>query len=81
MIKTTIRDEKLKYNSNREAAKTSALSSGKKYKYKYLKGEKMLPSYKSRAIKFYFFFFTKSFWNTNKINWKPRRRAIEEQGK
>ena len=30
--------------SNREAAKVSALSSGKPYKYKYLTGEDILPS-------------------------------------
>ena len=31
-----IRDEKLQYDINREAAKTSALSSGKVDKYEYL---------------------------------------------
>ena len=39
-----IRDEKLRYNINREAAKISALSSGKIDKYKSLTGEYMLPS-------------------------------------
>ena len=34
-----IRDERLKYNINREAAKTSALSSGKIEQYEYLTGE------------------------------------------
>ena len=33
-----IRDEKLQYDINREAAKTSALSSGKNDKYEYLTG-------------------------------------------
>ena len=33
-----IKDEKLQYNINREAAKISALSSGKIDKYEYLKG-------------------------------------------
>ena len=33
-----IRDEKLQYDINREAAKTSALSSGKVDKYEYLIG-------------------------------------------
>ena len=39
-------DEKLKYGINREAAKISALSSGKIDKYEYLTGEEMLPSNK-----------------------------------
>ena len=34
-----IRDEKLQYNIDREAAKISALSSGKSGKYEYLTGE------------------------------------------
>ena len=38
-----IRDEKLQDNINREAAKISALSSRKIYKYQYLTGEKLLP--------------------------------------
>ena len=38
------RDEKLQYDINREAAKISALSSGKIDKYEYLTSEKMLPS-------------------------------------
>ena len=37
--KDQIRDEKLAYNINREAAKISALSSGKLGKYEYLTGE------------------------------------------
>ena len=35
-IENMIRDEKLQYNINREAAKISALSSGKIDKYEYL---------------------------------------------
>ena len=34
-----VRDEKLQYNINREAAEISALSSGKIDKYDYLTGE------------------------------------------
>ena len=37
--KNKIRDEKLQYNINREAAKISALSSGKIDKQEYLTGE------------------------------------------
>ena len=43
-IDDKIRDEKLQYNVNREAAKTSALSSGKIDKHGYLTGEEILPS-------------------------------------
>ena len=43
-IDNKIRDEKLKYDINREAAKTPALSSGKTDKYEYLTGEEILPS-------------------------------------
>ena len=43
-INDQIRDEKLQYDINREAAKTSALSSGKIHKYEYLSGEDILPS-------------------------------------
>ena len=38
-INDQIRNEKLRYNINREAAKISALSSGKIHKYEYLTGE------------------------------------------
>ena len=37
-INVQIKDENLQYNINREAAKISALSSGKLHKYKYLTG-------------------------------------------
>ena len=43
-IEDRIRDEKLQYNMNREAAKISTLSSGKINKYEYLTGEEILPS-------------------------------------
>ena len=39
-----IEDEKLQYDINREAAKISALSSGKIDKYEYLTGKEILPS-------------------------------------
>ena len=41
-INDRIRDEKLQYDINREAAKISALSSGKIRKYEYLAGEDIL---------------------------------------
>ena len=43
-INDRIRDEKLKYNINREAVKKSALPSGKIHKYEYVAGEDILPS-------------------------------------
>ena len=45
-----IRDEKLQYDINREAAKISALSSGKIHKYEYLTGEDILPSNQQQII-------------------------------
>ena len=42
-IDDKIRDEKFKYDINREAAKISAISSGKIDKYEYLTGEEILP--------------------------------------
>ena len=50
-MKDQIRDEKLQYNINREAAKTSALSSGKIDKYKYIPSEEILPSNQQQIIK------------------------------
>ena len=43
-IDAKIRDEKLQYDINREAAKISALSYGGIDKYEYLTGEGILPS-------------------------------------
>ena len=45
-----IRDEKRQYDINREAAKISALSSGKIHKYEYLTGEEILPSNQQQII-------------------------------
>ena len=45
-----IRDGKLQYNINREAAKIFALSSDKIVKYEYLTGEEILLPYPSRVI-------------------------------
>ena len=54
-IDDQIGDEKLQYDSNREAAKISALSSGKINKYECLAGEKILPSNQKQVIEEYFF--------------------------
>ena len=45
-----IKDEKLQYDINREAAKISALPSDKIDKYEYLTGEKILPSNQKQII-------------------------------
>ena len=49
-INDQIRDEKLQYDINREAAKISALSSGEIRKYEYLTGEDILPSNQQQII-------------------------------
>ena len=49
-INDQIRDEKLQYDINREAAKISALSSGKIQKYEYLTGEDILPFNQQQII-------------------------------
>ena len=49
-INDQIRDEKLQYDINREAAKISALSSGKNHKYQHLTGEDILPTNQQQII-------------------------------
>ena len=49
-IDDQIRDEKMQYDINREAAKISALWSGKIDKYEYLTGEEILPSNQKSII-------------------------------
>ena len=49
-IEDQIKDEKLQYDINREAAKISALSSGKIDKHEYLTGEEILPAGKQQII-------------------------------
>ena len=49
-INDQIRYEQLQYDINTEAAKKSALSSGKTHKYEYLRGENILPSNQQQII-------------------------------
>ena len=49
-IDEKIRDKKLQYDINREAAKISALSSSKIEKYEYLTGEQILSSNQRQII-------------------------------
>ena len=77
-IDDKIRDEKLQYDINREAANISALSSGKTDKYEYLTGQEILPSDQSRIIeqaKFTYFPLGKSFEKqTNKLKNKDKNK-------
>ena len=57
-IESKIRDEKLKYDINRETAKISALSSDKIDKHKYLTSEEILTSSQSQMIEQVKFFVT-----------------------
>ena len=60
----TIRDEKLQYDINREAAKTSTLTSDKIKEYEYLTGENILPFNQSQMIeqaKYKYYFLGKTF--------------------
>ena len=64
-----IKDEKLQYDINREAAKISALSSGKIDKYEYLTGEEILPSNQQQIIE------------QGKFPYSPLGKAFEKQTK
>ena len=67
-INDQIRDEKVQYNINREAAKISALSLGKICKYEYLTGEDILPSNQQQQI-----------IEQAKFTYSPLRKAFEKQ--
>ena len=71
MIKTMtindqIRDEKIQYDINREAAKISALSSGKIHKYEYLTGEDILSNQQQIT-------------EQARFTYSPLRKAFEKQ--
>ena len=66
-IDDKIKDEKLQYDINREAAKISALLSGKTEKYKYLTDEKICHLIKSRIIE------------QAKFTYSPLGKAFEKQ--
>ena len=68
-IEDQIKDEKLQYDTNREAAKMSALSSGKIDKYEYLTGEEILPSNQRQIIE------------QAKFTYSPLGKAFEKQTK
>ena len=60
-----IRNEKLQYDINRDAAKISALSSGKADKYEYLPGKEILPYNRNQIIK------------QAKLTYSPLRTALK----
>ena len=66
-IEDQIKDEKLQYDINREAAKISALSSGKIDRYEYLTGEEILPSNQQQIIQ------------QAKFTYSPLGKAFEKQ--
>ena len=77
-INDKIRDEKLQHDINREAAKTSALSSGKIDKNELLTGEEILPSDQRRVIeqaRLTYFCLVKAFEKQIKNNWRSRRKT------
>ena len=68
-IEDQIKDEKLQYDINREAAKISALSPGKIGKYKYLTDEEILPSKQHQIIE------------QAKFTYSPLGKAFQKQTK
>ena len=66
MTTDKIRNEKLQYDINSEAAKISAITSGKTDKYEFLRGEKILPSNQSGI-------------EQAKITYSPCDKAFEKQ--
>ena len=68
-IEDQIKDEKRQYSINREAAKISALSSGKIDKYEYPTSEEILPSNQQQIIK------------QAKFTYSPLGKAFEKQTK
>ena len=70
MTDDNIRDIKLQYDINREAAKISTFLSDKIHKYEYLAGEEILPFDQKQMIEQanFFFFSRKTFRKTSKNN-------------
>ena len=66
-ISDQIKNEKLQYNINREAAKISALLSGKLHKCEYLTGEDILPSMQQQIIE------------QTKFTYSPLGKAFDKQ--
>ena len=75
-INDQIRDEKLRYGINREAAKISALSSSKIHNYEYLTGKDILPSTQKQIIE-------QARFNYSPLGkrFEKQIKTIEDQGK
>ena len=76
IINDQIKDEKREYDINREAAKISALSSGKLHKYEYLTGDDRLPSIQQQTIEQ-----TKFTYSPLGKAFDKQIKTIEDQGK
>ena len=66
-IDDQIRDEKLQYDINKEAAKISALPSGKIHENEYITGEDIFPSTQQQIIE------------QAKFTYSPLEKAFEKQ--
>ena len=66
-INDQIKDEKVQYDINREAAKIFAWSLGKLHKYEYLTGEDILPSNQQHIIE------------QTKFTYSPLGKALDKQ--
>ena len=75
-INDQIKDEKLQYDINREAAKISVLPSGKLHKYEYLTGEDILPSNLQQIIEQ-----TKFTYSPSGKAFHKQIKTIKDQGK
>ena len=74
-INDQIRDEKLQYDINREAAKISGLSSGRIHKYEYLTGEDILRSNQQQIIEL-----AKIAYSPLGESFEKQTETIEDQG-
>ena len=75
-IEDQIRDEKLKYDINRETKKISASSSDKIDKYEYLTGEEISPSNQQQLI-----VQAKFTYSTLGKTFEKQAKTIEDQGR
>ena len=74
-IDDQIKDEKLPYDTNREASKISVLSSGKVDKYKYRTGEEILPSNQKQIIEQ-----AKFIYSLSEKAFEKQTKTIKDQG-
>ena len=75
-IDDQIREEKLQYDINREAAKISALSSRKIGKYEYITAEEIVPSNQKQIVEQANFTYS-----SLEKALEKQTKAIEDQGK